>query len=433
MRISIFGLGYVGAVTSACLARDGHDITGVDVNPAKVDVLTAGRSPIVEPGLDDLIFHAVAHGHLRATTDCVAAVAASEVSLVSVGTPSQSDGSPDLQHVFRVCEEIGAAVESKGGAHAVILRSTVPPGTTEECASILEASAPSASVSVAFNPEFLREGSAIHDYDNPPYTVIGTSDAAAEEVARGMYSAVTAPLLVVRPAVAELLKYVANAWHATKIVFANEIGRVAKDSGVDGREVMSLMSQDAKLNISTAYLRPGFAYGGSCLPKDVRALVARARAHDLRVPLLDSLQVSNEHQIEAAVRSVVSRRPRRVAVLGLAFKSSTDDLRESPAVTLVKRLLGEGCEVRIYAPDVSRARLMGTNLSYIRDNLPHFEALLSDSSDGVVEWSDVVVVTQADDDLVKVLADAKTARFIVDLAGLAPESVDRAGYDGLGW
>jgi len=433
MRISIFGLGYVGVVTSACLARDGHDIMGVDVNPAKVDVLAAGRSPIVEPGLDALISRAAASGRLRATTDCVAAVAASDVSLVSVGTPSQSDGSPDLQHVFRVCEEIGAAVAAKGGAHTVILRSTVPPGTTGECASILEVAARGISVSVAFNPEFLREGSAIRDYDTPPYTVIGTSDASAAEVARGMYSAVAAPLLIVRPAVAELLKYVSNAWHATKIVFANEIGRVAKDSGVDGREVMSLMSQDAKLNISTAYLRPGFAYGGSCLPKDVRALVAQARTHNLPVPLLDSLQISNEHQIEAAVRTILSRRPLRVAVLGLAFKSSTDDLRESPAVTLVKRLLGEGCEVRIYAPDVNRARLMGTNLSYIRENLPHFEALLIDSADGVVEWSDVVVATQADDDLQKVLADATGPRFIVDLTGLAPEAIDHAGYDGIAW
>ena len=379
MRISIFGLGYVGAVTAACLARDGHHVIGVDVNADKVAGVAAGRSPIVEEGLDGLLARAVADGRIDATTDARAAIGATDVSMISVGTPPLANGEPDLQYVMRVCAEIAEAVKVLGKAHVVVLRSTVPPGTLERCAELFAAEG--ADVHLAFNPEFLREGSAIRDYDTPAYTIIGTTDAVAEREVRALYASVAAPVIVVEPAVAEMIKYVANAWHATKIVFANEVGRLAKAFGVDGRDVMEVIAGDTKLNVSPAYLRPGFAYGGSCLPKDVGALLAQARGHDVPVPLLGE-PAGQQRPAGRRSRSGRCSPPARgaSAVLGLAFKPDTDDLRESPAVPLVKRLLGEGCEVRIYDRDVNKARLMGTNLAYIRANLPHFEALLVDSA-----------------------------------------------------
>lgn len=433
MRISIFGLGYVGTVTMACLARDGHQVVGVDVNPDKVAALAAGSSPIAEPGLSDLLARAAQQGSMRATTRVREAVAGSEISVVSVGTPSRANGEPDLSYVERVCHEIGEAVQAKGASHTVVVRSTVPPGTTARCAAILRDQSGSSEVHVAFNPEFLREGSAIPDYDDPPYTVIGTDDAVAEASVRELYAGVTAPVLVVEPAVAELVKYVANAWHAAKIVFANEIGRIAKHSGVDGREVMDIITQDAKLNVSPAYMRPGFAYGGSCLPKDVRGLLFQAQHHHVPVPLLAALPVSNTQQIDAAVAAVLARRPRRVAVLGLAFKTDTDDLRESPAVALVKRLIGEGCEVAIYAPGVDESRIMGANLSYIREHLPHFEALMVDQMDDLLDWGDVVVVTSADGAFRTALASGAQDRVIIDLGGLFPPDAGVPDYYGIAW
>ena len=288
-------------------------------------------------------------------------------------------------------------------------------------------------MSDAFIPEFLREGSAIYDYDNPPYTVVGTDDAEAERQLREMYRGVTAPLIVVAQPVSELLKYVANSWHATKIVFANEVGRLAKEWGVDGREVMALMVQDHKLNVSAAYLRPGFAYGGSCLPKDVRALVHSASRADVPVPLLAALQISNQQQVDLALAAILQHRPRRVALLGLAFKSATDDLRESPSVTLAKRIIGEGCELRIYAPDVTTARLLGTNLAYIRENLPHFEGLLVDGIDDLISWGEVVVVAQADEEFAKSLRGASEGRVVIDLAGLPTQRLEAHEYHGIAW
>lgn len=433
MRISIFGLGYVGTVTMACLARDGHHVIGVDVNPDKVAALAAGRSTIVEPGLDALLAGNAECDGMRATTDVQAAIDASDMSLISVGTPSTAVGEPELEFVERVCREIGAALRAKGGSHTVVVRSTVPPGTTADCERILRQSSAPTSVHVAFNPEFLREGSAIFDYDHPPYTVVGTEDPIAEAQLRDLYAMVDAPVLVVSTAVAEMAKYVANAWHATKIVFANEVGRIAKGCGVDGRDVMDIITQDHKLNVSGAYMRPGFAYGGSCLPKDVRALVFQAQQHHVAVPLLTSLAASNMLQIDAAVAAVLARQPSRVGVLGLAFKTATDDLRESPAVALVKRLIGEGCEVGIFAPDVNKARLMGTNLSYIRENLPHFERLLVDDLDGLMDWSQLLVVTHGDVHFGEALARGAQGRAVIDLAGVFPSSAAVADCDGIGW
>jgi GDP-mannose 6-dehydrogenase len=415
MRISVFGLGYVGAVTAACLARDGNHVTGVDVNAEKVELVASGASPIVEEGLDVLLARAVADGRLRATTDAGEAVAATELSVIAVGTPPLANGEPDLGYVMRVCEEIADAVQMAGRPHVVVLRSTVPPGTLARCAEVFAAK--DVEVHLAFNPEFLREGSAIRDYDTPAYTIVGTTDPAAEQKVRALYASVCAPVLVVEPSVAEMVKYVANAWHATKIVFANEVGRLAKACGVDGRDVMDVIAQDTKLNVSPAYMRPGFAYGGSCLPKDVGALLSQARRYDVPVPLLSSVPLSNAQQIDLAFDAVMAARPRRVTVLGLAFKPNTDDLRESPAVPLVKRLLGEGCEVRIFDRDVNHAHLMGTNLAYIRGSLPHFEALLAGSAADAVAWADAVVVTYGSGDFVEALT-AGDGKHVVDLAGL---------------
>jgi GDP-mannose 6-dehydrogenase len=417
MKISIFGLGYVGTVTAACLARDGHEVIGVDVNPQKVALIAAGESPIVEPGLAQLLAEAVASDRIWATTDAEEAVLASDASLISVGTPSMERGEPDLTHVFNVCKDIGAAICHKTTPHVIILRSTVTPGTLERCYTLLRQIVGSKSIHLAFNPEFLREGSAIQDYGLPPYTIIGTKDTVAEAAVRQMYAKVEAPAIVTEPAVAEMVKYVANTWHATKVTFVNEIGRIAKAFGINGQDVMNIIVQDTKLNISSTYMRPGFAYGGSCLPKDLAALLYCARTMDVPVPLLNTLPVTNNLQIELAAQQILRSKARRIAVFGLAFKPGTDDLRESPAVLLVKRLLGEGREVKIYDSAVYKARLMGTNFAYIQRNLPHFEALLVPEPQQALENAELVVVTHATPEFRQMLSWVPKGTQILDLAG----------------
>ncbi|MDF5709050.1 MAG: UDP-glucose/GDP-mannose dehydrogenase family protein [Nostoc sp. S4] len=433
MKISIFGLGYVGAVTAACLARDGHEVIGVDVNPEKVDLIAKGESPIVEPGLSQLLVDGVAANLITATTDTEAAVLASEVSLISVGTPPTERGEPDLSYVWGVCKQIGKAASHKSENHVVVLRSTVPPGTLEKCQNLLESITGNSSIHLAFNPEFLREGSAIKDYDRPPYTIIGTESPIAEAAVRQMYATVDAPFTIVKPSVAEMVKYVANCWHAAKVGFANEIGRVAKAFGVDGREVMNIIIQDTKLNISPVYMRPGFAYGGSCLPKDLSALLYYARSMDVPVPLLNALPTTNSLQVDLAAQQVLRLGVRKIAVLGLAFKPGTDDLRESPAVLLVKRLIGEGCQVKIYDQAVYEARLMGTNLAYIQNNLPHFEDLLVAEPQEALEDAEVVIVTYASPEFRQILHEALKEKQIFDLAGVFSEPIKELNYSGIAW
>lgn len=433
MKISIFGLGYVGAVTAACFARDGHEVIGVDVSPEKVALVNAGKSPIVEPGLGELLTEGVAKNRIRATTDAEEAVLTSDASLISVGTPSTERGETDLSYVFSVCKEIGAAIRKKATPHAIVLRSTVPPGTLEQCQSLLKDIVGAESIHLAFNPEFLREGSAIRDYDAPPYTIIGTEDSVAEEVVRQMYAKVDAPIIVAKPAVAEMVKFVANTWHAAKISFANEIGRISKGFGIDGRDVMNIIVQDTKLNISPVYMRPGFAYGGSCLPKDLRALLYCARTMDVPVPMLNTIPTTNDLQIDLAAKEILRSGVRRIAVFGLAFKSGTDDLRESPAVLLVKRLIGEGCEVKIYDKAVQQAWLMGTNLAYIQRNIPHFETLLVAEPQQALEGAELIVVTYATPEFRQVLLEAPKDTKILDLAGVFTEPIKDLDYQGLAW
>ena len=422
MKISIFGLGYVGVVTAACLARDGRNVIGVDVNPNKVTLINNGKSPIVEPGLEDLLDQGVKAGRIQATVNAEAAILASDISLISVGTPPILWGEPDLSYVFGVCKEIAIAVKRKAMRHIVVLRSTVPPGTLEKCQNIFEEVAGKDLVHTAFNPEFLREGTAIKDYDCPPYTIIGTKSNFAETTLRKIYANLKAPILITKPEVSEMVKFVANTWHAAKVSFANEIGRVTKAFGIDGREVMNVIVQDKKLNISPVYMRPGFAYGGSCLPKDLGALLYLARKMDVPVPLLDTIPITNVLQIDLAVQAVLNSKARRVAILGLAFKPNTDDLRESPTVILVKRLLGEGCTVKIYDRAVYQTRLVGNNLAYIEQNLPHFKALLVASPQEAVEDAELIVATHNTKEFHQILDKASLNTQILDLAGvLNPE------------
>jgi GDP-mannose 6-dehydrogenase len=415
VRVSIFGLGYVGVVTAGCLARDGHRVVGVDIDAEKVAEVAAGRSPIVEAGLDELLREGAACGRITATVDAAEAIAESDLSMITVGTPPQPNGEPNLDHLFHVCVQIASALAGCGREHVVVVRSTVPPGTLARCGELFKELDHGAHL--ACNPEFLREGSAVRDFSNPPYTVVGTHDPEAEHALRHLYRGVNVPFLVMLPEVAEMVKCVANAWHATKITFANEIARVAQACGLDGRSVMDVIVQDTKLNVSAAYMRPGFAYGGSCLPKDVSALLHQARKHDVVTPLLESLPLSNALHIELAAHEVLRHKPKRVAVLGLAFKPGTDDLRESPAVLLIKKLLGEGCQVAVFDHDVRPARLTGTNLAYIRANLPHFEAMLADTPDEAVQTADVIVVTHAAPDMVDLAKSARGRKPIIDLAG----------------
>jgi GDP-mannose 6-dehydrogenase len=360
-------------------------------------------------------------------------VLASDVSLISVGTPPIERGEPDLTYVWNVCKQIAKASIHKTESHVVVLRSTVPPGTLEKCQNLIDSITGNNSIHLAFNPEFLREGSAIKDYDQPPYTIIGTESPVAEAAVRQMYATVDAPFTVVKPSVAEMVKYVANCWHAAKVGFANEIGRVAKAFGVDGREVMNIIVQDTKLNISPVYMRPGFAYGGSCLPKDLSALLYYARNMDVPVPLLNALPTTNSLQVDLAAQQVLRLGARKIAILGLAFKPGTDDLRESPAVLLVKRLIGEGCQIKIYDQAVYEARLMGTNLTYIQNNLPHFEELLVAEAEQALKDAELVIVTHANPEFRQILQEALKEIQVLDLASVFTEPIEELNYCGIAW
>lgn len=435
MKISVFGLGYVGAVTAACLSRDGHTVIGVDISDSKVKLISEGKSPVVEPGLNELIAKGVMIGNIFATTNAEAAILDSDVSLISVGTPPSVQGGPNLDYVWSVCETIANVVAKNSKDHVVVLRSTVPPNTLADCAKLFENAGVSSKVHLAFNPEFLRESSAIKDYDSPPYTIIGTISPVAEAAVRQMYQAVEAPIIVVEPPVAEMVKYVANTWHATKVSFANEIGRISKSFGVDGRDVMGIIVQDRKLNISPIYMRPGFAYGGSCLPKDLSSLIYYAQNNNIPIPMISSIPIANQTQISSAARDILSLRCRKVSFLGLSFKPGTDDLRESPNVILIKQLIGEGCSIRIYDPCVQEARLMGTNLAYIRSEIPHFEDLLVPTLGDAVDGAELIVVahsTKEFQDFVASKLENSTVK-VYDLAGIYEQSVDNEKYSGIAW
>ena len=418
VRVSVFGLGYVGCVTGACLARNGHQVVGVDVNPDKVSMVADGCSPVVEGGLGDLIARVVKEGRLRSTVSVEEAVEASDVALVCVGTPSSPNGRLDVEALARVSRDIGHALRHRSDPYTVVIRSTVLPGTTEEVVipGLLAGGALtfSSSLDVAVNPEFMREGSSIQDFAHPPMTLVGCADGKTANTLRALYSGVEAPFVQTGIRTAEMVKYVANVFHALKVCFANEIGDVCAALGADGQKVMRIFAMDHKLSISEAYLRPGFAFGGSCLPKDLRALLYGARSADLLPPLLSAILPSNEAQVRRGVEAVLATRKRRVGVVGLAFKDGTDDLRESPMVTLVESLIGKGCHLRILDRNVSLAGLVGTNRRYIEEQIPHVASVMCGSVEALLAHAEVLVIGNAGAEASEVLARAG-GRPVVDL------------------
>ena len=422
MKIAVFGLGYVGVVSAACLARDGHSVVGVDPNALKVDFLRQGKSPIVEPGLEDLIAAVVEAGRLIASSNYAAAVAQSEVILVCVGTPGQVNGSLDLTYVRRVVQQIGEQLAAVGGYRVVVIRSTLLPGSMQSVViPMLEESSGGKAgkdFGVCINPEFLREGTAIYDYDHPPKTVVGASDERDAALVRELYAALSAPVIMTDLRTAEMIKYVDNSWHALKVTFANEIGRLSKAMGIDGRLVMRFFCTDTKLNVSSAYLRPGFAFGGSCLPKDVRALTYQGRLLDVDTPVLGSILASNQLHIAHALSMIQATGRRRVGLLGLSFKEGTDDLRESPIVTLAEQLIGKGYELLVYDQNVRLASLLGANREYILNHIPHIGRLMVDRPEQLLEHAEVLVVASASAEFAELLRRPPAGKRLIDLVGL---------------
>ncbi|MGQ7959136.1 GDP-mannose 6-dehydrogenase [Pseudomonas sp. SP16.1] len=426
MRISIFGLGYVGAVCAGCLSARGHEVIGVDISAHKIELINNGKSPIVEPGLEELLQQGLRQGRLRGTTDVAAAVLESDVSFICVGTPSKKNGDLELDYIEGVCREIGFALRNKPGRHTVVVRSTVLPGTAKNVVlPILEdCSGKKAGVDfgLAVNPEFLRESTAIKDYDFPPMTVIGELDSASGDLLESIYSELDAPIIRKDIEVAEMIKYTCNVWHAAKVTFANEIGNIAKAVGVDGREVMDVICQDHKLNLSKYYMKPGFAFGGSCLPKDVRALNYRAGSLDVEAPLIGSLMRSNAAQVQKAFDIIAGHDLRKVALLGLSFKAGTDDLRESPLVELAEMLIGKGYDLRIYDRNVEYARVHGANKDYIESKIPHVSSLLNSDLDAVIDNADIIVLGNGDERFAHLAAQAPSGKRVIDLVGFMPHA-----------
>jgi len=437
MRICVLGLGYVGAVSAGCLAQEGHEVIGVDPESRKVDLINAGKSPIIEKDIGPIIERQVAAGRLRATTDVAAAVGQSDLSLVCVGTPSRANGDIELKFVLRVCEQIGTALRRHHGAPAVVIRSTVLPGTMREVViPTLEASSgrrPGTDFGVCINPEFLREGTAVHDYFNPPKTVIGEFNRASGDLLASLYARIAAPLIRTDIETAEMVKYADNAWHALKVGFANEIGNVCKGLEVDSHRVMDIFCQDTKLNLSPYYLKPGFAFGGSCLPKDLRALLYKAKTLDVSLPILAAILPSNEQQIERGMRAVIEKGSKKVGILGFSFKAGTDDLRESPVVELTERLIGKGYDLRIYDRNVSLARIHGANRDYILNHIPHISRLMVSSIDEVLEHASTIVIGNAAAefrDVPRRLGDGQT---IIDFVRVTDSRSVTGVYEGICW
>lgn len=436
--ISVFGLGYVGTVTAACLAHKGNTVIGVDLSATKVEAMEAGRSPIVEPKVPELVADCHKACRLHATSNSEEAVLKTEISFLCVGTPSLRNGKLDLGHIEPVCREIGTALKKKNAFHLVVLRSTVLPGTAETIVvpTLEKASGKKLGkdFGVCVNPEFMREGTAVADFLEPAMTIIGAADASHSAMLRELYAWAPGRIFETSFRSAEMTKYVCNAWHAVKVSFANEVGTLAKQLGVDAESVVEIFTADTKLNISPTYLKPGFAFGGSCLPKDVRALNYRAKELDLKLPLFESILPSNDEHLERAVEMILESGKKKIAMLGLSFKAATDDLRESPQVQLVKRLLGEGCQIQIWDDNVSLGRLIGSNRQYIEEVIPHIGSLLSSNLEEVVKSSEVVVIGTRGVDREALRRALQPSHTVIDLVNL--EKARRVGgtsYEGICW
>jgi GDP-mannose 6-dehydrogenase len=437
LKLSIFGLGYVGTVSAGCFANEGHTVIGVDPVPEKVDLINSGQSPIIEAQIGDLIAANIRNGRLKATSDTAAAIRDTEISFVCVGTPSQSNGNLDLRYVRRVCEQIGAALKDKSTRHTVVIRSTILPGTMHNIVMpVLEefsGKRTGADFGLCHNPEFLREGSAVKDFYGPPKTVIGELDKQSGDIVATMYERLDAPLIRTDLKTAEMVKYVDNSWHALKIGFANEIGNLAKAFGIDAHAVMNIFCQDRKLNISSAYLLPGFAFGGSCLPKDLRAISYQAKMHDLELPILSSILPSNEIQVSRGLQLIMGKQTRRIGILGFSFKEGTDDLRESPVVEVIERLLGKGFDLRIYDKNVNVASLVGANRDFILNRIPHISRLMVEHIDQVLDHGETIVIGNKDPEFRTVPARLRQDQILVDFVRVNDGRMSNGNYDGICW
>lgn len=437
MKISVFGLGYVGTVSAGCFASQGHKVIGVDPVRTKIDLINSGRPPIIEADISEIISTMVSRGSLRATDDSTEAVLSTDVSFICVGTPSQSNGNLDLRYIRRVCDEIGTALKTKKNWHVVAIRSTVLPGTVRKIVIPIleEASGKYAGkdFGVCHNPEFLREGSAVKDFNAPPKTVIGQFDSCSGETVAALYQTLDAPLIRTELEISEMIKYIDNGWHALKIGFANEIGNLSKAFGVDSHRIMDIFCQDHKLNISCAYLKPGFAFGGSCLPKDLRALAYQARIHDIETPILSSILPSNDVQVRRGIDLVMKNGHKRIGILGFSFKAGTDDLRESPLIELIERLIGKGYDLRIYDRNVRIASLMGANRDFILNRIPHISRLMVDSVRLVLDHAETIVIGNSDPEFRQVLGQARDGQVVVDFVRIADLRSEEGKYDGICW
>ena len=437
MKISIFGLGYVGAVSAACLANDGHNVLGVDPVPTKVELINQGHSPIIEADISELIASTVKSGRLRATDDTTLAILETDLSFICVGTPSQTNGNLDLSYIRRVCEQIGQALKDKPARHTVVIRSTILPGTMRNIViPVLEefsGKKAGKDFGVCNNPEFLREGTAVKDFKAPPKTVIGQIDQASGDLLASLYEKLDAPLIRTDMETAEMVKYVDNSWHALKIGFANEIGNLAKAFNIDAHAVMNIFCQDKKLNISPAYLMPGFAFGGSCLPKDLRALAYQAKTHDLQLPIMNSILPSNEMQVGRGLQLIMEKGHRKIGILGFSFKAGTDDLRESPMIEVIERLLGKGHDLRIYDKNVHIASLVGANRDFILNRIPHISKLMVDEMGAVLDHAETVVIGNKDPDFQGVPGRLRDGQVLVDFVRIGNRRSEKGKYDGICW
>jgi len=437
LRVSIFGLGYVGTVCAACLAQDGHQIIGVDPVPTKVDLINAGKSTIIEAEISELIAKVVESGMLCATNKAADAVENSEISFVCVGTPSQINGNLDLAHVRHVCEQIGRALKDKRERHTVVIRSTILPGTMRNIVIPIleECSGKRAGIDfgVCNNPEFLREGSAVKDFRYPPKTVIGEIDQASGEPLAALYADLHTPMVRTELEIAEMIKYIDNSWHALKIGFANEIGNLCKSFSVDAHKAMAIFCMDTKLNISPAYLLPGFAFGGSCLPKDLRALAYAAKSHDLELPILKSILPSNELQVARGLKLIMEKGKNRIGILGFSFKPGTDDLRESPMIEIIERLAGKGYDVRIYDRNVQVASLVGANRDFILNRIPHISKLMVDNMAAVLQHAETIVIGHKEEEFERVPQLLQKGQSLVDFVRISNNGTKNDAYDGICW
>lgn len=439
MQISVFGLGYVGCTSAACLAKEGHMIIGDDINPAKVEMINRGQSPIIEKDIDAIIKEAVENGRLSATTDLQKAIHQTDIAFVCVGTPSNHNGSIDLHHIKQVCEQIGEGLQQKQNYFVIVVRSTILPGTIEkELIPILEhysGKSVGKDFGICMNPEFMREGSSVYDYYNPPKIVIGEYDKKAGDIVEEIYQGINAPVIRTEIKVAEMIKYVDNSFHALKVAFANEVGNICQKLSLDSHKVMDIFCLDTKLNLSSYYLKPGFAFGGSCLPKDLRAINHVAKRLDIETPLLGNILRSNSQQIQNLLNKLMEYKKKRLGFLGLSFKEGTDDMRESPIVEVIETMLGKGFEIYIFDKNVSLSRLIGANKEYIEKEIPHISSLMCSSIEGLIENSDVIIMANKENNVKNIFDMIRDDQVVIDLVRIPMNgrAIKKGNYYGICW